>query len=368
MAFKVCHLTSVHPRYDTRIYVKECQSLNNAGYDTHLVVADGNGDEHGDVVIHDAGKSSGRINRIIKTVHQVYKKAIEIDADLYHLHDPELIFVGLVLKAKGKVVVFDAHEDFPKQLKNKPYLNRSTAKVLAYIASFVERIFLSKFDAVVAATPFIRAKFSKLGFQSVDVNNYPTLHEFSDLPTVGAKSASICYVGGITKARGVLEDVDAVAVAKPEVTLELAGTFTEAAYQKEVESRPGWKKVNFHGWLGRKAILELLAKSKAGLVTLHPIENYLDSLPVKMFEYMASGIPVICSDIPLWKGIVEREQCGIAVDPFNNQEIVDAIEKLMADNVLASEMGRNGRRAVVEKYNWSNEEAKLIALYENLLR
>lgn len=368
MEFKVCHLTSVHPRYDTRIYVKECQSLNNAGYDTHLVVADGSGDKHGcDIVIHDVGRPSGRINRIIKTVTQVYKKAMEIDADLYHLHDPELMLLGPLLKANGKIVIFDAHEDFPKQLKYKPYLNKNTARILGVIASFIERILLSRFDAIVAATPFIKEKFSNGGLESIDVNNYPTLNEFSDVSSMSTKRDAVCYVGGITKVRGVLEDVDAMAAVRPEITLDLAGNFTEPSYQKEVESSLGWRKVNFHGWLGRDDILTLLAKSKAGLVTLHPIANYLDALPVKMFEYMASGIPVICTDIPLWKNIVEQEQCGISVDPFNSQEIAAAIERIIGDPILAAEMGANGRRAVVEKYNWSNEELKLLALYEELL-
>ena len=108
----ITHLTSAHPRYDTRIFFKECISLAK-NYKVNLIVADGLGDEEKNTVyIYDVGKVEGRLNRIFKTTKKVLQRAIELDSDVYHLHDPELIPIGLKLKKMGKKVIFDAHEDY----------------------------------------------------------------------------------------------------------------------------------------------------------------------------------------------------------------------------------------------------------------
>jgi len=106
----------------------------------------------------------------------------------------------------------------------------------------------------------------------------------------------------------------------------------------------------------------------AGLVTLHPIVNYIDALPVKMFEYMVAGIPVIASNFSLWREIIEGNKCGLCVDPLNPSEIAKAIDYIMTHPAEAQQMGKNGLRAVQEQYNWDIEEKKLLALYEQLLK
>src|SRR5699024_2888763 len=113
----VVHLTSVHPRFDTRIFFKECQSLALSGYKVSLIVADVfHNETKSGVVIIDVGKSQDRLDRIINVTRRVYSQALSLDADVYHVHDPELLPCALKLKRKGKIVVFDSHEDVSKQL------------------------------------------------------------------------------------------------------------------------------------------------------------------------------------------------------------------------------------------------------------
>jgi glycosyltransferase involved in cell wall biosynthesis len=120
------------------------------------------------------------------------------------------------------------------------------------------------------------------------------------------------------------------------------------------------------GVLDRRGVAEVLGRSVAGLVTLHPLVNYLDALPIKMFEYMSAGIPVIASDFVLWREIVQDGGCGLCVDPLKPNEIANAIDYLVTHPDEARRLGQNGRRAVVERYNWTVEEGKLLAFYGRL--
>lgn len=368
---KITHLTSVHPRYDIRIFVKECSYLSkNKLFEVNLIVADGKGDEKKENVnIFDVGKLNGRINRIFKTSKNIFRKAVELDSDVYHLHDPELLPIGVKLKKLKKKVIFDSHEDVPVQILSKPYLNKFFRTTISYLVSTYENYACKKFDFIVAATPHIRIKFLKINKNTLDINNFPILDEFDSFVNYKSKKNKVCYVGVISKHRGIIENIASFGFVKNNnCSLILAGLFESTALEHDCKKLKGWEKVDYRGWLDRKELSLLLQHARIGLVLLHPIINYIEAYPIKLFEYMAAGIPVIASDFPLWRKIVDDAECGLLADPMNPREIANSIDWLLEHPDEAEYMGRNGQKAIKNKYNWTKEMEKLSGIYKNLVR
>jgi len=349
------------------VFLKQCRGLAARGYDVTLVVADGRGDarEHG-VSIVDVGRASGRVSRMVRAARNVYRAGLDLNADIYHLHDPELLPYGLLLRRKGKTVVYDAHEDVPKQLLAKPYLGPRRLKMLAGAYAVFERFAVRRLDGIVAATPSIQERFRAMNPRTAVVNNYPLVDELYLQDSWGQKTETVCYIGGISAARGIREIIDAMGRVSSPARLALAGNFPDAKLRAEVRSMTGWSRTEFLGFLDRGGVRDLLGKSVVGLVTLHPTPNHLESHPIKLFEYMAAGIPVIASDFPLWRQIIEDADCGYCVDPHDPAAIAERIDRLVTDLQEAQRLGENGRKAILAKYNWAHEEQALQDFYESL--
>ena len=367
-SMNIAHLTSAHPRHDIRIFHKMCMSIARHGHSVHLVVADGNGDGfHRDINFIDVGKPKGRLDRMFNVSNRVFQEALQIDSDLYHLHDPELLPIGLKLKKMGKRVVFDSHEDAPMQMLDKPYLNKPIRWCISEALMRYEAYACRLFDGIVAATPFIRDKFLQINPNSIDINNFPILDELVGASNEQNDLAAVCYVGAISKQRGIIELVTAMGLLNSNVILNLVGSFSEADLHQDVETMSEWSRIVHHGFLDRFRVGEILASSKVGIVTFWPLSNHIKAQPNKLFEYMSAGIPVIASDFPLWREIVESNNCGLLVDPCNPSQIAEAIDHIIANPDEAKKMGINGRKAVIEKYNWETEENKLLNFYQSIV-
>ena len=111
----------------------------------------------------------------------------------------------------------------------------------------------------------------------------------------------------------------------------------------------------------------LAAGAVAGLAVLEPEPNYVESFPTKMFEYMALGLPVVVSDFPLYRDVVDSSACGLCVDPLDSAALAAALERLIRDPALAHELGRKGREAVQTRYRWDQQLDALEAFYRDNL-
>jgi len=361
---KICHITTVHPRFDVRIFHKECKSLSKI-YNVTLLVADGQGDETVDGIrILDIGlRQTSRLKRASIDSKKALKKAIELDCDIYHFHDPELIKIGVKLKKKGKKVIYDTHEDLPRQIMGKPYLNKFIKPILARLIEWQENKAAKQFDYICSATPHIRDRFKEINKNTIDINNYPIIGEL-ELNTREKISNKICYTGGISEERGVAVLINALEFTNAK--LEIAGNFYSEDFKNQLNKNINWEKVNYLGLVERDKVAEIISTSIAGIVTFLPLPNHINAQPNKMFEYMSSGTAVIAADYPLWKEIIEKNNCGICVNPNNPKEIAEAINELINNSDKAVKMGQNGKNAVKNKYNWNIEEQKLFEVYKQI--
>lgn len=364
-------MTSVHKHNDPRIFYKECLSLVDAGYEVHLVapgaptaVCDG-------VFVHGVSNDcSFRPARMTRTVFLVLKKALEVDASVYHFHDPELIFAGVILKLFGKKVIYDVHEDVPQLVLSRQYIPRHLKRALSHGVNLVEKSLSAFLDYIVTATEAIEHNFKPYNKNTCTVKNYLSLKSMDLVqspPPEDDGTFRLIFIGVIYNERGISQAVAALNLLQDFPVEFLVYGPVKEEYLEELRRQDVHLKMKYGGVLAYPEIFPALQGASAGYICDLPFKRHMEGLPVKLFDYMASGLPVIASDFPLWREIVEGNNCGICVDPLRPEQIAQAVRDLHADSALRAEMGRNGLKGVTEKYNWELESAKLRGVYAELV-
>ncbi len=364
---KVCILTSVHPPFDTRIFHKEAKTLVKAGYEVTLIAQHDKDEIVDGIRLVPIPKPRNRFQRMSGLTFRALKLALRQKADIYHFHDPELIPAGVFLKLMGKKVIYDVHEDVALDIQSKDWLPKFFRKSVAFGFDMVEQFSARIFNNVVTATPDIGRKFP--ADKTVIVSNMPILEMIDSAEPLSIKKGKpvVIYVGGLAKIRGTKEMVQAAGLLGGKVELWLLGSFDDRVFEEEIKSMEQFKFVKYLGFKPMEEVYSYVKIADVGVVNFLPEPNHLNAMPNKIFEYMACSIPIIASNFPLWKEIVEGNNCGLTVNPLNPREIAKAFEYLIEHQDEAKKMGQNGRKAVLEKYNWGEEETKLLDLYERLL-
>jgi glycosyltransferase involved in cell wall biosynthesis len=367
MSRKVCILTSVHGPFDIRIFHKEAKSLAKAGYYVTLIAQHDRDEVVDGVKIVALPRPKNRFCRMVGT-WWVLRLAYRQKADIYHFHDPELLPVGLLLKltTKGKVI-YDVHEDYPTLILIKHWLPRILRRPVSLLFNLVEKSISTHLDYVITVVDPLSDKFK--GDKVVTVCNYPILEGIQPKSEYDFKSPKLIYVGGLAKERGITEIVQSMEYLDfpRDIKLILCGTFDPASYEEEIRGLRGFERVEYLGWVDPENVPSKLAQAVVGIACLHPETEFVQMPTTKVFEYMAAGVPVIASNFPKWKEFIEATDCGITVDPLNPREIARAIEYLIDHPHEAEIMGRNGRKTVLENYNWETESKKLLTVYADLL-
>ncbi|MCK0470253.1 glycosyltransferase [Alkalihalobacillus sp. APA_J-10(15)] len=367
---KVVHITTVHHPLDPRIYYKQCQSLQKAGYDVTLIAP--NGEEvigTSDIHVTSLQKRNGRIKRMLLSTFEAYRKAKKLQADVYTIHDPELLPVAWLLKKKSNVVIYDIHEDYETSILQKEYLPKLVQKVLAKAYRLMESFFSRRLELCLAEK-YYQEKYER----GMCLLNYPIL----DQGAIQAerKTNETCdeliYTGNLSETRGALTQAR-IPLFHPDVTVRFYGKCAKGlAEQMYVEAKGKQEHIIIEGierYVPKDEIDQAyLEKQWLAGIALFPYDpHYMRKELTKFFEYMSHGLPILCSDFPVWKSFIDKHQCGLAVDPHDQKAVYDAIEYLRTNREEARKMGENGRQAVVNELNWEKEEEKLVAWYHKLI-
>lgn len=363
---KVCHLSSVHQPKDTRVFFKECRSLAAAGFDVTLVVRCDTVEVIDGVRFVPFVAYKNRFKRILLSPFRMLRVALKQKAKLYHFHDPELIPVGIWLRLFGKKVIYDVHEDVPKQILDKTYIkSRAVRRFISWCAKIVEKFGVLFFSQVVAATPDIGSNFKPK--KTTVVRNVPLLKLIhSDIvPEVEKTKPVVVYGGVLSRMRGLKEIVQAMEHVGGRAELWLLGKWEREEMHEECKAQKGWEHVRTFGMKPQAEAYAIMKMADMGIVNFMPLANHVNALPNKIFEYMALSLPMVLSDFQYWRENFDR--CALFADPKKPEEIAARIVEYLDNPPLGQEKGKHGRDLIESGFSWEKEEAILIDLYKKLL-
>jgi glycosyltransferase involved in cell wall biosynthesis len=363
---RVVHITTVHPVFDIRIFQKECLSLARAGYEVILVAPHERDEIVEGVRIVAIPRYGNRFLRMTVGAAKAVRKARALNADVYHFHDPELLPWMAKLKRKSPVI-YDVHENLPKALLTKGWIPNPLRNFISSLSRGHERRWARGMHLVLAESSYEQ----DYGWgEYTTVLNLPKVDELLQIGESKHARPTVGYLGAVNASRGSLATVEALAALKRsgiELDFECLGPVSDAhrAELLALANQSGVR-VDVAGYQLPSAGWRAISRCHVGLALLHPLPNYLESYPTKVFEYMALGLPVLASDFPLYRALIAENGCGLCVDPLDPAAIAAALASLIADPVAAGGMGARGRRLVVSRYSWDAEASKLLALYASL--
>jgi glycosyltransferase involved in cell wall biosynthesis len=402
---RILILAATHEPYDNRVYYKETLSLLKRYRSLTMITPKGEDFEPAQGVRLKQFPATGRWNRI-KTLFKVAK---EEEVDLCHCHEPDSLLAGVWLKReKGCKLIYDSHEYHPESFSER--FPSSTRGVVRWAMLRFERWMVRQCDIVITVNDDLAAKFRGWGAKVAVLPNYPSPELFMEpegteglegieslegqksLEDLGGlkspespfeRSAHsgagvddhpplhLTYVGTLAKTRGVL-DVLAVAHRLQDegeaVKVSVIGVSNEARFTEELKAYARENQINLEltGHVPHDQVAERMRNSDVGMLLLHPLERYMKAEPIKLFEYMACGLPVISYHYPAVEGIMEESQCGQMIKPMDLEGVVATLKDWIHAPEVRRRLGKNGQKAFQEKYNWGVCERRLWQVYEEL--
>lgn len=292
---------------------------------------------------------------------------LKIRPQIVHIFVAELLPLAFVFRWLGAEVIYEVQENLYKKIPLKSY-NRGW---------FFELMFRHFDQQARRFFKFVLTEDAYLQEYKNLLRPFAVVHNFAEsrwlswpLPQPNYHSPSFFYAGVISLERGfdtMVAALKKVSLQYPNVHLRLFGhlRISEESLRDLSDYEAMQNHLTFYGYVAQEQAFEYAKTSLAGIVLLKPVGDYVDSYPTKLFDYMALGLPVITSDLPLLKEVIEAHKCGFCVSAYDADSLAHAMITCIENPVLMTQMGRNGREAVINKYNWEKEGASLLNLYGN---
>jgi glycosyltransferase involved in cell wall biosynthesis len=338
------------------MFERQGTSLVADGVDVHMIVGDTLPDEiKNGIHIHSLNWApKSRLQRLCYH-REMCRKALEIDADIYQISEPNLLKVGVFLHKHGKKVIFNMREDYVRFTLDKSYIPAFMRHAISrFVSHYLKRI-LPKYDTIIVVTdhllPVAKSSNAK---NAVVVSNFPIINKDFSLSEQQYLNRDdvLCYIGTVYDT-SYQEQIFEALEQLPDVKYHIAGVLCDASITK----LPYWERVQFSGRFKKSSLPDIFAKATMSNV----IRNHCNIAPngsygvIKIFESMEAALPIICTDVKINREIIEKYHCGICVDPNDVSAIKNAIEYLVSNKEEAYQMGQNGRMAVLKEYNWDNQ-------------
>jgi hypothetical protein len=376
----IVFLTSGHKPTDPRLYFKEIQTLkgkyNNisiiAPYHKRYETVD-------DVKIFGIQRYRSRYFRF-GSMRSLYSEAVKIKPQIIHCHEPDSLFVSYLLKRKLKriKVIYDCHEFHPETFtQHFPFLFRVLFRVFfKSLIAMIENYMVSKIDGVITVNEILVDRFRKYNKCVLLLPNYPRVASFKSHSckrvVMSSKQVTLIYAGALSVNRGmllmldVIKELDSSINAKLVVMGKFASSDNEKLFYKKMKEDSLYKKVVYKGDLPWEETVHNLFEADIGLFLVSNKKRYHWGEPVKYFEYSAAGLPVIITDLPAKRKLINKNKNGMLVSPYSVNEAIRAIKYLINNPKEARNMSENGKNSIFQEYSWESIEKDLIHFYAQM--
>lgn len=373
---RVTILSTVHLALDNRVFYREAQTLARAGYEVTLIAVHDRDEVKDGVTILALPRVSRRMRW--KLWRQLARMAVATTADIYHVHDPELLLVTPYLRRKtGRPTIYDIHEANADFIAVKDYLPGWMRRPLSGIFRRLEPLLARGESGLIFADDQISQDFSKITRHKTTLFNFPgtaLLNQGNITKSYTDKEPVILYLGGLERNRGsalMMAAFAEVLAVRGDSRLLIVGHFMPPELQEEILADAKFRAIDhavtITGRVPFEEIGNYLRRAMIGWVTWQPYPKNMKNIPTKIFEYMAYGLPVVSSDLPSIQPFVENEVNGLLVDATNPSAHAGALLRLLQSESEAIRMGQAGRSLVETKYNWNVMEPRLLSFYDQLL-
>lgn len=370
MRKKVCIIHKVNS-LDQRSFYKQGRSLSNGGYDVNIFGLFGSKKTINGIKLVGFDAPKSRFNKFLLTNYKIFRKALREKADVYHFHDMDFIPWAILLKILSKSkIIYDIHEAYPEYMLLKTYIPKLLRKVISFFVYLTEHIAIKIFDAIIPNDNFVSKEFTHKN--NIVIFNFPTLDFFKNKNGIpwNNRKYELFYHGSLPEYHfkammDIAEKLNSENI-KNRWGIVTNDNSTIICAKQEIKKRKLDDNFDFLPYTDYLNVFNYLITAKIGIIPLPPYKKFMKNIPLKMFEFMGCGLPIVLSDLPPSRQFIKGENCAIAVEPNNINEYANAIKLLLNNPEKAIEMGNNGKKLVFERYNWHSEEKKLIQLYNDL--
>ena len=367
---KVTIICPVHQSNDIRIYKKEALSLYNFGYKISMISrCHDHSAEELDGFTHISLDYKNRLSRFL-SIPKIIFLALKERADVYHIHNPDTLPIGLFLKLFRKKVIYDTHENFHKKIHLRQWIPKLIRGFIANVVFYGERYSSYFFDATIVT-------------QQEQCNDYVRACLIGNSPIIPVKNSSyikhhnndvikLVYVGGISDDRGLSHMLNLCSLMNAIRTTELhligppINSLTSNSLLAIIDK---YDNVFYKGVIAQSNAFEIVKMCDYGLILLDDVADYRDTSPNKLFEYMMLGTPFIATDFPKWQSLLNGTNAGFFISPQKlNTEFSAQLISNIEHSFSYQNMALSGVEFVTEQYNWKvSDEPKLIKLYKQIL-